>query len=150
MLDGARADGASLYITSAWRKPRHAGSAVREPRLPLPAGGLQREEAEIIGATVVARPGTSEHELGLSVDLLTQEYQVLDSGFAETAAYDWLQEHCAEYGFVERYPEGKGDLTGIIWEPWHYRYVGVEVAQYIMENGLCLEEYLDRAGLLPA
>ena len=73
-----------------------------------------------------------------------------DSGYAETAAYDWLQEHCAEYGFVERYPEGKGDLTGIIWEPWHYRYVGVEVAQYIMENGLCLEEYLDRVDLLPA
>ena len=150
MLDGARADGVSLYITSAWRSRATQAQLYENRVYRFQLEGYSREEAEIIGATVVARPGTSEHELGLSVDLLTQEYQVLDSGFAETAAYDWLQEHCAEYGFVERYPEGKGDLTGIIWEPWHYRYVGVEVAQYIMENGLCLEEYLDRVDLLPA
>ena len=149
MLDAARADGVSLYITSAWRSRATQAELYENRVYRFQLQGYSREEAEVLGATIVARPGTSEHELGLSTDLLTNEYQVLDSGFAETAAYAWLTEHCAEYGFIERYPQGKGELTGIIWEPWHYRYVGEEVAAYIMSNGLCLEEYLDIAGLLP-
>lgn len=149
MLDAARADGVSLYITSAWRSQAYQAELYENRVYRFQLEGYSREEAEIIGATVVARPGTSEHELGLSTDLLTGEYQVLDSGFAETEAYAWLQEHCTEFGFIERYPQGKGELTGIIWEPWHYRYVGQEVAQYISENGLCLEEYLAQVGLLP-
>src|SRR5699024_12539523 len=85
-----------LYITSAWRSQAYQAELYENRGYRFQLEGYSREESEIIGATVVARPGTSEHELGLSVDLLTQEYQVLDSGFAETAAYDWLQEHCAE------------------------------------------------------
>lgn len=149
MLDAARADGIDLYITSSWRSRATQAELYENRVYRFQLEGYSREEAEILGATVVARPGTSEHELGLSVDLLTGEHEALDSGFADTAAYAWLQEHCTEFGFIERYPEGKGELTGIIWEPWHYRYVGAPVAEYIMENGLCLEEYLAQAGLLP-
>ena len=63
--------------------------------------------------------------------------------FEETEAFAWLMEHCADYGFILRFPEGKEDVTGVIYEPWHYRYVGTEAAKYIMENDLCLEEYLE-------
>ena len=66
----------------------------------------------------------------------------LEQTFANTAAYTWLIDHCADYGFILRFPEGKEDITGVIYEPWHYRYVGVEAAKYIMDNDLCLEEYL--------
>ena len=97
-----------------------------------------REEAK----TVVAYPGTSEHQLGLALDLVDARHVKLDESQENTAAYKWLYEHCAEYGFIVRYPNGKTDITGIIYEPWHFRYVGVEAATYIMENGITLEEYL--------
>ena len=97
-----------------------------------------REEA----ATVVAYPGTSEHQLGLALDLVDARHTKLDESQENTAAYKWLYEHCDEYGFIVRYPNGKTDITGIIYEPWHFRYVGEEAAKVIMENGITLEEYL--------
>ena len=97
-----------------------------------------REEAK----TVVAYPGTSEHQLGLALDLVDARHVKLDEFQENTAAYKWLYEHCHEYGFIVRYPNGKTDITGIIYEPWHFRYVGVEAATFIMENNLTLEEYL--------
>ena len=97
-----------------------------------------REEAK----TVVAYPGTSEHQLGLALDLVDARHVKLDESQENTAAYKWLYEHCHEYGFIVRYPNGKTDITGIIYEPWHFRYVGVEAATYIMENNITLEEYL--------
>ena len=97
-----------------------------------------REEAK----TVVAYPGTSEHQLGLALDLVDARHVKLDESQENTAAYKWLYEHCHEYGFIVRYPNGKTDITGIIYEPWHFRYVGVEAATFIMENNLTLEEYL--------
>ena len=148
MLDAARAEGMELRITSAWRS-RETQARLYENRVyRFQLEGYSREEAEEIGATVVARPGTSEHELGLSVDLITDDYHVLDSGFAEQPEYLWLMENCADYGFIQRYPVDKSDITGIIWEPWHFRYVGTECAAYIMEHGLCLEEFLLEAGLI--
>ncbi|MBQ8857546.1 MAG: M15 family metallopeptidase [Lachnospiraceae bacterium] len=98
-----------------------------------------REEA----ATVVAYPGTSEHQLGLALDLVDARHTKLDESQENTAAYKWLYEHCDEYGFIVRYPNGKTDITGIIYEPWHFRYVGEEAAKVIMENGITLEEYLE-------
>lgn len=97
-----------------------------------------REEA----ATVVAYPGTSEHQLGLALDLVDARHVKLDESQEDTDAYKWLYEHCAEYGFIVRYPNGKTDITGIIYEPWHFRYVGEEAAKVIMEKGITLEEYL--------
>lgn len=149
MLAAAEADGLSLNITSAWRSRATQAQLYENRVYRFQLEGYSREEAEELGATVVARPGTSEHELGLSVDLVTDTYTSLDEGFAEQPEYQWLLAHCAEYGFIQRYPPEKSDITGIIWEPWHFRYVGVEAAEYIMEHNLCLEEFLELAGLLP-
>ena len=104
--------------------------------------GCSIDEAKKEAATVVAVPGTSEHQLGLALDLVDARHIKLNESQENTAAYQWLYEHCAEYGFIVRYPNGKTDITGIIYEPWHFRYVGVEAATFIMENNLTLEEYL--------
>lgn len=93
--------------------------------------------------TIVAYPGTSEHHTGLAADIADQYYSLLTPELENTALYKWMVEHCAEYGFIVRYPNGKSDITGIIYEPWHFRYVGVEAATYIMENDLILEEFLE-------
>lgn len=104
--------------------------------------GCSIDEAEKEAATVVAVPGTSEHQLGLALDLVDARHVKLNESQENTAAYQWLYKHCHEYGFIVRYPNGKTDITGIIYEPWHFRYVGIEAATYIMENNLTLEEYL--------
>ena len=94
--------------------------------------GYSREEAERITSQSIAVPGTSEHQLGLAVDVA-----------CGNDAYAWLAQHSWEYGFILRYPYGKTDLTGILYEPWHFRYVGVELASELYELGLCLEEYMN-------
>ncbi|MBQ3256011.1 MAG: M15 family metallopeptidase [Oscillospiraceae bacterium] len=99
--------------------------------------------AEKIAAMEVAYPGTSEHHTGLAVDIVDAANPNLDETQAEMPAQQWLMENCHRYGFVLRYPEGKSDRTGIIYEPWHYRYVGEEAAEVMHEEGLCLEEYLE-------
>lgn len=101
-----------------------------------------------VAATIVARPGTSEHQTGLCCDItdrlrVPMEPEVL----SQTETFQWLNEHCAEYGFILRYPEDKQDITGIIYEPWHFRYVGQEAAAYIKANDLCLEEFLALYGV---
>jgi LAS superfamily LD-carboxypeptidase LdcB len=105
--------------------------------------GYSQEEAERLAAQEVLIPGTSEHQLGLAVDLVDVNWPYLDDKQAQMTAQKWLMEHCWEYGFILRYPEGKTDVTGIIYEPWHYRYVGKELAKELTELGLTLEEYLD-------
>ena len=107
------------------------------------AKGLSREEAEKSAATAVAVPGTSEHQLGLAVDIVDTGSWSLDEFQADLPAQKWLIANSWEYGFILRYPEGKTDVTGIIYEPWHYRYVGRELAKELHDLGLTLEEYLD-------
>lgn len=104
--------------------------------------GISREEAKIKAATVILPPGTSEHNIGLAMDICN----TYDS-FADTREYEWLTENAYKYGFILRYPKDKQDVTGIVYEPWHWRYVGVEYAKKIKDSGLCLEEYLDREGI---
>lgn len=92
---------------------------------------------------VVKRPGFSEHNTGLAVDLYGSGDYSLTASFAKTNAYKWLMENCADYGFILRFPQGKESVTGVIYEAWHFRYVGdPEIAHKIMDSGLCLEEYL--------
>lgn len=91
----------------------------------------------------VAIPGTSEHQTGLVMDLLSDEYLSLDEGFENTMAFQWLKENMTNYGFILRYPRGKEDITGYDYEPWHLRYVGIDVAKEIMNKGITLEEYLE-------
>lgn len=104
--------------------------------------GLDRAEAQKKAATVILPPGTSEHNIGLAMDICN----VYDS-FADSDEYAWLMENAYKYGFILRYPKGKEDVTGIVFEPWHWRYVGVEYAKKIRDSGLCLEEYLDSVGI---
>ena len=106
--------------------------------------GYSEYDAQLTGGTVVKRPGYSEHNCGLAMDLGGSGNYSLNTDFENTEAVAWLMEHCADYGFILRFPEGKEDITGVIYEPWHYRYVGTEAARYIMENNLCLEEYLEQ------
>ena len=89
-------------------------------------------------------PGTSEHQTGLCVDMHNWPSADRDKAkdFAASEAGKWLQENCYKFGFVLRFPEDKTDITGILYESWHFRYVGVEVAMDMKDTGLCLEEYL--------
>ena len=104
---------------------------------------MEMIEAEEKARKVVAYPGTSEHQLGLCVDILDDaDTNMVAEEVEGLPVLRWLTEHCAEYGFILRYPENKQDVTGW-YEPWHFRYVGVEAAQYITENDLCLEEFID-------
>lgn len=107
--------------------------------------GWGRDQARQEAAKHVAVPDTSEHQLGLAVDIIDLKYPYLDDYQAQMPAQKWLMEHCHEYGFILRYPVGTTEITGIIFEPWHYRYVGVEIAQEITNLGITLEEYLGEA-----
>ena len=89
-----------------------------------------------------AYPGSSEHQLGVAVDIMGRTDTYYENG--ENEVIRWMKEHCWEYGFILRYPENKSHITGIIYEPWHFRYVGVELAMELKDSGLCLEEYLDK------
>ena len=104
--------------------------------------GYSREAAEAEAGKVVAVPGTSEHQLGLALDIVDLNNQNLDTSQEDTPVQKWLIEHSWEYGFILRYPNDKSEITGIIYEPWHYRYVGRDAAREIHERGVCLEEYL--------
>ena len=105
--------------------------------------GVPENTAPLDAAKVVAFPGTSEHQLGLAVDIVDASYPYLDDAQENTPAQRWLMENSWKYGFILRYPEDKCDVTGIIYEPWHYRYVGIDAAAQIHELGVCLEEYVD-------
>lgn len=106
--------------------------------------GVSEEEAAVIAARSVAVPGTSEHQLGLAVDIVDTKYWVLDKKQEEMPAQKWLMENSWRFGFILRFPTGKTSVTGIIYEPWHYRYVGEKVAAEIYHAGLTLEEYLQQ------
>ena len=141
MMDDCRAAGLNPVICSSYRTHDKQEELFRKKVNTLRKQGYSQEEAETEAARWVARPGTSEHETGLAVDIVDKSYQLLDEKQEQTPVQQWLMAHCAEYGFILRYPVEKSDLTGIGYEPWHYRYVGVEAAKAITEQGLCLEEY---------
>ena len=104
--------------------------------------GMTQEQAETETAKAVAVPGTSEHQLGLALDIVDKSYQLLEEDQQNTPAQQWLMANCWKYGFILRFPKDKEAITGITYEPWHYRYVGEEAAKAITESGISLEEYL--------
>ena len=132
-VEAARAEGLRVYLSSGYRD-----YATQNYLYQRKVGQYGAEVAK----TIVAPPGTSEHQTGLACDITDQYYEFKDASLENTALYQWMSEHCQEYGFIVRFPKGKEDITGIIYEPWHFRYVGVDAATYIMENDLCLEEFL--------
>lgn len=144
MLAAARADGCQPQICSAYRSVEKQVQVFNDTVNSWINQGSSFWDAYQRTTQEVALPGTSEHGIGLAVDIVSNQYAELDAKQAETKEAQWLQEHCYEYGFILRYPPEKQSLTGIIYEPWHYRYVGREMAQKIKESGLTLEEYLGK------
>lgn len=142
MMDDCRAAGLEPLICSSYRSQQKQEELFQNKIGRLLAEGYTQEQAETEAAKAVAVPGTSEHQLGLAVDIVDVAYQLLDEAQERTHVQQWLIEHSWEYGFILRYPTDKSDVTGIIYEPWHYRFVGKEAAREIREQGLCLEEYL--------
>ena len=142
MMDDCRAAGCSPYICSAYRDYDYQASLFENKVERVMAEGYTLSQAEPIAAAEVNRPGHSEHQLGLALDIVDELNQSLDSTQQDTATQQWLIAHSWEYGFTLRYPPEKSDITGIIYEPWHYRYVGVAAATYMRDNDMCLEEYI--------
>lgn len=137
MLDGARAANVSLWIASCYRSVEDQEQILENAVGRRMRDGMTREEAYENARLTIQAPGYSEHHTGLAVD-----FNDVSRDFENTAAYAWLEKHAAEYGFVQRYPKDKADITGINFEPWHYRYVGREHAEAMRTLGLCLEEYV--------
>lgn len=146
MMDACRGSGLTPVICSAYRDRETQERLFQNEVQRWLDKGYSQEDAETEAGTVVAAPGTSEHELGLALDIVDIKHQLLDESQEQTAVQQWLMAHSWEYGFVLRYPTDKSKVTGIIYEPWHYRYVGKEDARKIYTAGLCLEEYLEKEG----
>ncbi len=144
MMDDARAEGLDPYICSSWRSHETQEQLFEEEIADYVEKGYSESEARVQAAEWVAVPGTSEHELGLALDIVSEENQRLEEAQEDTPTQQWLMAHCYEYGFILRYPKDKEDITGISYEPWHYRYVGREDAAAIRDLGVCLEEYLEQ------
>ena len=143
MLTDARQQGLSPVICSAYRETNYQKMLFNKKVKEYKKQGYSQSRAEEQAALWVTIPGTSEHEIGLSLDIVSKEYQILDEKQESTDVQKWLMEHCYEYGFILRYPTNKKDITKINYEPWHYRYVGVENAMFMKEKGFCLEEYIE-------
>lgn len=143
MLRDADKAGMRIDICSAYRSVERQEQVFNESLRDRLEQGMSYWDAFADNRLSVAEPGTSEHALGLALDLISSQYTELDKKQEQTKEAKWLAENCHKYGFILRYPPSKTDITGIIYEPWHYRYVGVEDATKIMELGLTLEEYLE-------
>ena len=143
MLNDAYRDGMRIDVCSAYRSVDKQEQVFNESLKERLNQGMNYWDAFEDNRKSVAEPGTSEHALGLALDLISSQYTKLDTAQENTKEAKWLKENCYKYGFILRYPPEKTDITGIIYEPWHYRYVGVEDATKIMELGITLEEYLE-------
>lgn len=146
MIEDANKDDAPFWATSAYRSYADQESVFNKQvdNLMEENKDLTKEQAIQEAKTVVAYPGTSEHQTGLAIDIVSNEYTSLDQEAENTKAVKWLFENAHKYGFILRYPKDKQEITKIIYEPWHYRYVGVEHATKIKELGITLEEYLQK------
>jgi len=144
MYNAAREQNLTILLNSGYRNVA-TQRQLYENRLRIQRGsGLSEEEARRTTLQMVAYPGTSEHNLGLAIDILDRSYSApVTAAFANTELGQWLRMNCADFGFILRYPEDKTEITGFNFEPWHFRYVGITAARYIMDNSLTLEEFLD-------
>jgi D-alanyl-D-alanine carboxypeptidase len=140
MLQAAKNQGVNLTICSPYRSHDRQVMLFDRKITRYMKRGMSYMEAYQLASQAVTTPGNSEHEIGLSLDIVCDTYVSLDAKFGDTAAGKWLAENSCRYGFILRYPEGKEYVTGIEYEPWHFRYVGVDAAKVITEKGITLEE----------
>ena len=137
MFDDARAQGVYPIVRDGYRTGEEQQDLMDEKIQAYRSEGYSRAQAKEAAEDWVAIPGTSEHQLGSAVDINADNAKC-----SNDVVYAWLAENAHEYGFILRYPQGKEELTGISYEPWHYRYVGIEAAQEIYAQGVCLEEFV--------
>jgi len=138
MFNDARAQGYGLFVREGYRTQEEQQQLLDEKIEAYENEGKSKSEAKKLAEQWVAIPGTSEHQLGIAVDINA------DTTISSSDdVYSWLAENAHKYGFIKRYPSDKTDITGVINEPWHYRYVGKEAALEIYSQGICLEEYID-------
>lgn len=143
MFAAAKEDGVNLIVCSPYRDMARQEYLFDRKMKSFIQSGMSYVDAYKKASITVTVPGASEHQIGLAVDIISDTYSALDIGFADTAAGAWLAEHSCEYGFILRYPLGKEEITGIQYEPWHFRYVGVEAAKVITEDKITLEEFVE-------
>lgn len=138
MFDAARAEGIYPIVREGYRTAEEQQEILDDKIQTYINQGYSQSRAEKTAKEWVALPGTSEHQLGIAVDINADK-----SKCSNEDVYTWLAENAYKYGFILRYPPGKQEITGTSYEPWHYRYVGVDAAQEIYEQGICLEEYFE-------
>ena len=143
MFAAAKEDGVNLVVCSPYRDMARQEYLFERKVKGFLKTGMSYMDAYKTASITVTVPGASEHQVGLAVDIISDTYSSLDEGFADTPAGMWLAEHSWEYGFILRYPFGKEEVTGIQYEPWHFRYVGVDAAKIITEDGITLEEFVE-------
>ena len=138
MFNDARAQGYGLFVREGYRTQEEQQQLLDEKIEAYENEGKSKSEAKKLAEQWVAIPGTSEHQLGIAVDINADTTKS-----SRDDVYNWLEENAHTYGFIKRYPSNKTDITGVINEPWHYRYVGKEAASAIYSQGICLEEYIE-------
>ena len=141
MLEAAEKDGVNLTICSPYRDLEYQQMLFKRKIKRYMNRGMSYMEAYQLSSQSVTVPGASEHQIGLALDIVCNDYMSLDEGFGDTKAGKWLAANSCRFGFILRYPEGKENITGIEYEPWHFRYVGKAAAPVIMEQGITLEEF---------
>ena len=139
MFNAARAQGYGLFVREGYRTQEEQQQLMDEKIEVYENEGKSKSEAKKLAEQWVAIPGTSEHQLGIAVDIINAD----TTKSSRDDVYNWLEENAHTYGFIKRYPSNKTDITGVINEPWHYRYVGKEAASAIYSQGICLEEYIE-------
>jgi len=143
MLNDGKNEGLTFVVCSAYRTIELQTSLFKAQVAKQQHKGLSDKEAYNVAKTIVALPGTSEHNVGLAVDIVALDYQRLDDGYADTPEAIWLKQNSDKYGFILRYPANKEKTTKIMYEPWHFRYVGTDHALEMNRLNLCLEEYIE-------
>ncbi|MEG2930924.1 MAG: M15 family metallopeptidase, partial [Ruthenibacterium sp.] len=142
MISDGNATGLKLKVVSGYRTYERQKTNYDAQLKKQLAAGKSQADAEAAAGLITAPPGASEHNLGLGMDIMAKNYTTYDEGYAATNEAKWLLENAANYGFILRYPKGSEAITGFEFEPWHYRYVGVDQALRIKASGLTLEEYV--------
>lgn len=143
MFAAAKKDGVNLVVRSPYRDMARQEYLFERKVKNFQTTGLSYMDAYKKASITVTVPGASEHQVGLAVDITSDTYPMLETGFADTEGGKWLAEHSWEYGFILRYPLGKEEVTGIQFEPWHFRYVGVDAAEVITSQNITLEEFVE-------
>ena len=138
----AQADGISLTLAAGYQEADTRAAAYDAQKQQYLDRHKSEQDAAALAASILPTAQSNEHGTGYAVDILSADYPDRDTGFADTRAFEWLTAYAAEYGFILRYPQDKQAVTGVVYEPWHWRYVGVENALAIRASGLCLEEFI--------